>query len=100
GVLKDVDGGLVSGLPARPHGEQMRMLAAQRRVPQLLREVAALRAEVALLRDQLAFLRGERAGESLSRDEGPARGTTGEEGGLEAREVTYGVREGRCWRGR
>lgn len=79
GVLKDVDGGLVSGLPARPHGEQMRMLAAQRRVPQLLREVAALRAEVALLRDQLAFLRGERAGESLSRDEGPAGGTTGEE---------------------
>src|SRR5690606_4861656 len=99
GVLKDVDGGLVSGLPARPHGEQMRMLAAQRRVPQLLREVAALRAEVALLRDQLAFLRGERAGESLSKDEGPARGTAGEERELEAREVTEAARQGGRWRG-
>jgi len=44
----------VSGVPARPHAEQMRALAAQRRVPELLKTVADLQRRVAQLESQAA----------------------------------------------
>lgn len=47
-------GSFVSGFPARPHAENMRILAAQRRVPELLKTVAQLEKRLAALEAQLA----------------------------------------------
>ncbi|MFS8525058.1 MAG: UDP-3-O-(3-hydroxymyristoyl)glucosamine N-acyltransferase [Limnochordales bacterium] len=47
-------GSFVSGFPARPHAENMRILAAQRRVPELLKTVARLEKRVAMLEARLA----------------------------------------------
>lgn len=43
-----------SGFPARPHAENMRILAAQRRVPELLKTVARLEKRLAALEAQMA----------------------------------------------
>lgn len=56
----------VSGFPARPHAENMRVLAAQRRVPELLKTVAELEKRVAELE---------------------ARAAAGEDGAVEAEEA-------------
>lgn len=47
-------GSFVSGVPARPHTEQMRVLAAQRRVPELVKTVARLEKRLAQLEARLA----------------------------------------------
>jgi len=47
-------GSFVSGEPARPHAENMRVLAAQRRVPELLKTVARLEKRLAALEARLA----------------------------------------------
>ncbi len=43
GVIGDIPAGQrASGYPARPHGEQMRLIAATRRIPELLQRIDAL----------------------------------------------------------
>ena len=44
----------VSGSPARDHGESMRAIAAQRRVPDLIKRVRELEKELEALKTQLA----------------------------------------------
>lgn len=54
-VVGDVaPGSFVSGFPARPHAENMRILAAQRRVPELLKTVSRLEKRLAALEARLA----------------------------------------------
>ncbi len=47
-------GSFVSGFPARPHAENMRILAAQRRAPELIKTVARLEKRLAELEARLA----------------------------------------------
>ena len=61
-VAKDTPpGSFVSGFPARPHAEHMRMLAAQHRLPSLLKDFDRLRRQVSQLEEEkeeiLALLR-------------------------------------------
>jgi UDP-3-O-[3-hydroxymyristoyl] glucosamine N-acyltransferase len=52
-VAKDTPpGSFVSGFPARPHAENMRMLAAQQRLPALLKDFDQLRRRVARLEEE------------------------------------------------
>lgn len=54
-VAGDVEpGSFVSGFPARPHAENMRILAAQRRVPELLKTVSRLEKRLAALEARVA----------------------------------------------
>lgn len=53
GVIGDIEpGSFVSGYPARPHREQMRMHAAQKKLPNLLRTVKELEKRVRELEDR------------------------------------------------
>lgn len=53
GVIGDVEpGAFVSGYPARPHREQMRMHAVQQRLPSLLRELKELEKRVQELEER------------------------------------------------
>lgn len=47
-------GSFVSGFPARPHAENMRIIAAQRRVPELLKTVARLEKRLVALEAHIA----------------------------------------------
>ncbi|MBN1779764.1 UDP-3-O-(3-hydroxymyristoyl)glucosamine N-acyltransferase [bacterium] len=54
GVSKDVpEGTMVSGYPAKPHREELRMEAAVRQLPQLLKEFKALQEKVRELEEKL-----------------------------------------------
>lgn len=53
GVIGDIEpGSFVSGYPARPHREQMRMHAAQKKLPNLLRTVKELEKRIKELEDR------------------------------------------------
>ncbi|MCX7597410.1 MAG: UDP-3-O-(3-hydroxymyristoyl)glucosamine N-acyltransferase [Armatimonadetes bacterium] len=52
--------GVYSGYPARPHHQQLRLLAMTQRLPQLQKTVEELRAEVEELRGRLQQLQGNR----------------------------------------
>ncbi len=54
GILSDVpSGAVVMGMPARPRGEQLRIEAATRRLPELVRQVRELRRQVSELQRRL-----------------------------------------------
>ena len=54
GIIGDVDpGSFVSGYPARPHREQMRALAVQQKIPNLLKQVKELEKRIAELEGRL-----------------------------------------------
>lgn len=54
GVIGDIESGsFVSGYPARPHREQMRMHAAQKKLPRLLRTVKELEKRIKELEDRV-----------------------------------------------
>ena len=54
GILSDVPpGAVVMGMPARPRGEQLRIEAATRRLPELVRHVRELRRQVSELQKRL-----------------------------------------------
>jgi UDP-3-O-[3-hydroxymyristoyl] glucosamine N-acyltransferase len=54
GVAKDVPGGImVSGYPARPHREELRMEASIRKLPELFRELKELKEKVKDLEERL-----------------------------------------------
>lgn len=60
-VIGDVDAGAyVSGSPVRPHRENMRIIAAEGRLPGLLRTVARLESKVAQLEKRLEDSEAER----------------------------------------
>jgi UDP-3-O-[3-hydroxymyristoyl] glucosamine N-acyltransferase len=53
GIMNDVEpGATVSGTPARPHGEWLRIEAALARLPELVREVRRLEKEIAKLKGE------------------------------------------------
>lgn len=53
-VIGDVEpGSFVSGTPVRPHAENMRIIAAERRLPQLVKTVARLEQRIAQLEQRL-----------------------------------------------
>jgi len=56
-------GAFVSGYPARPHQEQMRILAAIRKTPWLLKTVRALEKKVAALTEALGLTNDQQDGE-------------------------------------
>jgi UDP-3-O-[3-hydroxymyristoyl] glucosamine N-acyltransferase len=54
GVSKSVPpGAMVSGYPARPHGETMRINAAKQRLPEMVKTIAELKKRIALLEEKL-----------------------------------------------
>ncbi len=54
GVISSVaERTMVSGYPARPHNETMKVYAAARRLPQLLKEVAGLKKKIKALEERL-----------------------------------------------
>ena len=54
GVMGDIEpSAFVSGYPARPHKDQMRMHAAQNRLPEMLKQLKALKKQVEDLEDRL-----------------------------------------------
>lgn len=57
-VAKDTPpNSFVSGFPARPHKENMRIIAAERQLPTLLKEFAQLKKELALMQEREQDLR-------------------------------------------
>jgi UDP-3-O-[3-hydroxymyristoyl] glucosamine N-acyltransferase len=53
GVMRNVEpGAIVSGMPATDHRQQLRIMAAQGRTPEMLRRIAALEKELEALKEQ------------------------------------------------
>lgn len=63
GVISDLPrGSFVSGYPAGPHREKMKVEAAIKRVPELLRTIRQLSRRIGELEDEIQALRAERKG--------------------------------------